>query len=374
MPQELISFFNAAQADDFIVIGIFAAIWMMLMFYIFQFLLRLALHKIPPAKNTTLPFSVIMIERNEEENLLKNLPGWLSIGYPNYEMLVVDDFSEDNSLTTLGVLRLNHPRLRLTGLNQDIRYSQKISRNIALKAASYDHVVFIHPSMEMPGHFWLPGMASAFAGNKKIVIGYINLTPSKGSLHKLYRMELFYQQIESMAYCLNGMPFVVTEENVAFTKQLYFDMNGFAGKIRNEFLNMELIYNEIIRRKETAVLPDATIALRLESKPGKQEFRELLLKSFRIQRKLGLFKRLVLKFFSLLRLLFIPAAIICLVIYPVLWPIVAGMISIFALSAFFIIRVLLKRLDEPQIFLSSLIYGMIRPYYQLVQRWMHFRK
>ncbi len=228
--------------------------------------------------------------------------------------------------------------------------------------------------MEMPGHLWLPGIASAFAENKKIVIGYIKLAPLKGSIQKLYRMELFYQQIESMAYCLNGLPFVATEENVAFTKQLYFDMNGFAGKIRNEFLNMELIYNEIIKRKETVVLPDSTTALQLESIPGNQEFKELLLKSFRLQTKLGLLKKSILKFFSLLKLLFIPAAITCLIIYPVLWPVVAGMVFIFSLSAFFIIRLLLKRLDEPQIFLSSLMYGIVRPYYQLVQRWMYFRK
>lgn len=62
----------------------------------------LSVYKIPPSGGESLPISVIMVERNEEEFLRKNLPGWLSLGYPAYELLVVDDFSQDDSLITLG--------------------------------------------------------------------------------------------------------------------------------------------------------------------------------------------------------------------------------------------------------------------------------
>jgi len=126
MMQELLAFSREIQTFDIVILSVSGSIWLLVMFYNIQFYLRLAFYKVPGSGSASVPVSVIMIVRNEEENLKKHLNGWLSMGYPNYEILVVDDFSEDNSLTVLGVLRQQHPRLKLTGLNQETRYSQNL--------------------------------------------------------------------------------------------------------------------------------------------------------------------------------------------------------------------------------------------------------
>jgi len=180
MPHELVAFFQDAGSVDFIFTGLVVAVWCLLVLYEVLFRIRLAFLKLPPVGNKVVPISVIMVERNEEENLKKNLQGWLSINYPNYEILVVDDFSEDHSLTIIGVLKLQYPRLKLTGLNQETRYSQKLSRNLALKAASFGHVVFVSPSAQMPESCWLYAIAGAFISGKDVLVGYTGLVPEKG--------------------------------------------------------------------------------------------------------------------------------------------------------------------------------------------------
>lgn len=48
------------------------------------------------------PVSVIICARNEGENLKEYLPSILEQDYPDYEVIVVNDCSEDNSYLILG--------------------------------------------------------------------------------------------------------------------------------------------------------------------------------------------------------------------------------------------------------------------------------
>ncbi|HNZ68462.1 MAG: glycosyltransferase [Bacteroidota bacterium] len=369
MPQELLFFFQNATWTDFLLPGLAALTWLLLLLYSLFNYFRLSVYKIPPSGGESLPISVIMVERNEEEFLRKNLPGWLSLGYPAYELLVVDDFSQDDSLITLGGLKLRYPWLKMTGLNQETRYSQKLSRNLALKAITSDQAVFVNPSMEMPDHHWLPAISSSFGRGRQMTVGYTAILPSPGFYHRLYRVESFFQQTESMAWCLNGLPFVANEENIAFKKQGYFDINGFAGYMREEYLNMEIIFNRIIRRRKTSVLPASNLVLRKEFHAGKREWRELLHRSFRLKSTLGFFKRSVLAFFGMLKMALLPLFILCVVLYPVLWIPLLALLTLLGIIMVISILRLQKRLNEPKIFIPSLIYGIIAPYIKVVVRW-----
>ncbi len=368
MLQQLVTFFQSAGTGDLIFTGSLALVWLLLLIYFVQFLLRLSFYKPPAPRGNEESISVVMVERNEEENLAKNLPGWLSIHYPSYELLVVDDFSGDNSVPTLGLLKHQYPRLKMTGLNQETRYSQKLSRNLAMKAVSHERVVFAVPSMEMPPPGWLAEINTAFENHKDVVIGYTGLVPANGLFHQLYRLESFFQQIQSMAFCLNGLPYVVSEENIAFVKNEYFGMNGFAGMMQEDFLNMELIFNKIIRRRKNAIFPVESHVLRKDIRVERQDYYELLLKLSRLKKSLGFFHRLFIALFTLLKLLFLPMLITGVFLYPPLWPVLAAMALLHTLVWMVAMKRLQNRLKEPKIFLSSCIYGLLVPFFRVAAR------
>jgi glycosyltransferase involved in cell wall biosynthesis len=375
MIQELVVFLREAQKFEIVILSIIGGTWFLLIFYNILFFLRLAFYKVPGSGAATTPITIIMIERNEGENLGKNLPGWLSMGYPDYEVLVVDDFSEDNSWTTVGLLRLQYPRLKLTGLNQETRYSEKLSRNIGLKAVSYDKVVFANPDMLTPDNHWLPAIATAFSRQKDVVVGYTRYSAVKGFFHTLFRVESFFQQSESMAFCLNGLPFVSLEENISFDKKSYFEISGFAGKIGEEFLNMEMIFNQVIRRKKNAVMLAGNLTLQKEMVAGKREFCDLLHKSFILKQTIKFRIRAVLWFFNLLKILYVPLLVACVVMYPPMWPVLTALFIILAIIRLIYLKRLQNRLNESGIFLSSLIYGMLIPYIRIFTNWKyHYRR
>ena len=55
---------------------------------------------VKPKKDTpkSIPVSVIVCAKNEYENLQKNLPILVAQNYPNYELVLIDDASSDDTL------------------------------------------------------------------------------------------------------------------------------------------------------------------------------------------------------------------------------------------------------------------------------------
>jgi cellulose synthase/poly-beta-1,6-N-acetylglucosamine synthase-like glycosyltransferase len=74
----------------------------------------------PLAKSTSLePLSVIICARNEAGNLDEFLPSVLTQDYPDFEVIVVNDCSEDNSYEVLNDLQKKYSHLKISTLNKD---------------------------------------------------------------------------------------------------------------------------------------------------------------------------------------------------------------------------------------------------------------
>lgn len=369
MPLDFLQHFQSWDTADFLLAGVVAGIWLLRFLYDLFFNGRLALQKVPPAGSASYPVTVFMVERNEEENLRTLLPDWLQMGYPSYEVLVVDDFSEDNSPAVLGFLRSQYPRLKVTSLNQETRFSEKLARNLALKAASHDVVVNIPPSAKVPDFHWLPGISAALARNHEVIIGYTGLVPQKGRAHIMYRVESFFRQMESMAFSLNRLPFVTSEENVAFLKKEYFRTGGLAGKIREEYLNLEMVINKIMKPGKVAVLPAANLSLRREMAVDSVVLNDLYHRSFRLRAHLRPAIRFSLRISEWTSILLIPGFLVLFLLYPGLWVIWVSLLIVKSLVYLLIIKRLQNRLQEQKIFVPSLLYGIIAPYYRLGVKW-----
>jgi glycosyltransferase involved in cell wall biosynthesis len=369
MAFDILPYFQALTVTDWIIIGALLLVWLFRFIYDLLFYGRLAFRKIPPAGLSSEPITVFMVERNEEENLRNNLPAWLQMGYPHYEILVVDDFSEDNTPGVLGLYRKEYPRLKITSLKQETRFSDKMARNLALKAASNEFVVMINAASLSPDDHWLPGISTVFSKGKHVVVGYNGIVPGQGFYHRLYRVESFFQQIQSMAYCLNGMPYVTNEENVAFFKGSYFDHGGLAGKIREEYLNLEMVINEVVRRGNVAVMPDGKLSIRKKVDVGRDEWKDLYHRYFRLKGYLKPGIRTMINLSGLLTMALPMVFAFLFISYPGLSLVWGGLLLLKLLFYLLIIKRLQARLNEPKIFVSSLIYALFAPYYKVFVQW-----
>ena len=88
------------------------------------------------------PVSIIICAKNEAENLERFLPSVLEQKYPEYEVVVVNDCSTDNTQEILNGLKEKYPHLYVTTIKPDnkFRHGKKMAVTIGIKAAKNNSV------------------------------------------------------------------------------------------------------------------------------------------------------------------------------------------------------------------------------------------
>jgi hypothetical protein len=137
---------------------------------------------------------------------------------------------------------------------------------------------------------------------------------------------------------------------------------------------MEMIFNHVIGRKKNAVLLEGNLSLERTLTAGKPEFRELFHKAFIIKQYLGFSIRFIRGFFNFLRIIYVPLLAGCAALYPFLWPELTALFIIMAIIRLISLKRLQNRLNETEIFVTSVIYGMLVPYIRIFTNWRYRNK
>lgn len=353
----------------------FATVFLIRFIYLVLFTARILFQKnIKTSSEISNPVSLILTVRNEENCLEKNLPSILSIDNADYEVIVVDDFSQDNSFLVLGKLKKEFKRLKISTLNEETRYSMKLSQNIAIKAAVNDWVLSVPVTLKNRGSNWLSAIEEELTENKTVVVSYSGIEPVSQFYNTLFRIENFWAYVKSTGFILNGLPFIYSDENVAFRKKEYFRIGGYGQKIKEPFANLELLINTFIRKKTSTVLFSTETSIRKSVTIQWSDYLDLLKKNFRIEKHLSNSKRAILAFEEGTRILFLPLAISVIILLPELWILFTSLLFIKIVAHLFIIKITQKRLNEAKIFISSLLYDSFIVYFKFFYRWYFNRR
>ena len=347
---------------------VFAVLFIIRILFLFLFTGRILFRK-KIAQTSPAPLSLIYTVRNEEIRLKNNLAPVLSINDVDFEVIVVDDFSQDNSFQVLGMLRGRSDRLKVSTLQQETRFSTKMAQNLALKAASYDWILSVPISYENATFEWISGISNALDNSKTVVISYSSAQNAGGFINRIYRIENYLSFTKSVGYILNNFPFIYSEENVAFQKKKYFEIGGHGLKISEAYANLELLINFFIRKQTTTILFQADTAIKKTEDLIWNDYLDILKKSLRIEKHLSGSKKAVLTFDETTKMLFPPLTVVVFILVFELWPLFSALLFIMLTARLFIIKIMQNRLNERKIFISSLIYDLIVPYFKFFYRW-----
>jgi len=202
-----------------------------------------------------LPLSVIITVRNNEDQLKGNLPAILEQDYPAFEVVVVNDRSEDDTKWVLREMEAAYPNLRVVEIAEHVLSQQgkKFGVAMGIKAATHEHLVFTEVDCIPATNQWLRHLSTGFAGGKEIVLGYVPLKRKRGIRNALIRFEHFYRSINFLAFSLNGNPFMGLGQNMAYTKELFFRGKGFASHIHVSSGYDDLMVNQHATRDNTSI-------------------------------------------------------------------------------------------------------------------------
>ncbi|WP_303923695.1 glycosyltransferase [Draconibacterium sediminis] len=375
MIRELLDTFNALTTIQLVVVVAVALLWLLRLLYLLFFPLRVLVKmKTKPFATEKAPLSVLMVVRNEEENCRETLPRLLNLENPDMEVVVIDDYSQDNTLSVLGLLKQRYQRMKLSSLSQETRYSEKLAQNIALKSAEKDWVLLYPVSAQNPSQDWLNEIGKTVTDQVLVKVAYTTVAANNNRFNKFYRIENFFQQVRSASYSLNGLAFVYNEENVAFKRAEYFKLGGFGLKVQEPYANLELVINRFIRKKNVKFCFNDKSILTKQVAAGLSEFKDLVRKSMRIEKHLSKWKQFVLLLDRLTQLFYpLSVAVVLLVAFK-LWPIIAVLVVVKLLVFMVIIKILQNRLNERKLFITSLVFSFIMPFYKLFFRWSFNRQ
>jgi len=177
-----------------------------------------------------IPLSVIISARNEANNLRQYLPAILQQNYPDYEVIVVNDCSYDESDMVLQDFEKQYPRLKVVTITEHDRFKtgKKFALTLGIKAAKNEHLLFTDADCEPASPNWVARMAANFTTGADIVLGYSPYRKRKGLLNAFIRFETLKSAINYLSAALTGDPYMGIGRNLAYTKTLFFNGKGFA--------------------------------------------------------------------------------------------------------------------------------------------------
>ncbi|PZX20765.1 cellulose synthase/poly-beta-1,6-N-acetylglucosamine synthase-like glycosyltransferase [Breznakibacter xylanolyticus] len=207
-----------------------AACLVQVLFYLI--VMRKVSRPFPTVHSSRLPaVSVVVCAKNEAANLSKFLPIILTQDYPQFEVVVVNDASTDDSDMVLAQMKISYPNLYYTTIPVDRRFlhSKKLAVNIGIKAAKYEHLLFTDADCMPESDHWIRLMMSGFASpGKELVVGYSPYARLKGMLNCWVRYETFWNGLQYLGFALMGKAYMGVGRNMAYTKSLFQRNSGFS--------------------------------------------------------------------------------------------------------------------------------------------------
>ncbi|MDR0544130.1 MAG: glycosyltransferase [Odoribacteraceae bacterium] len=176
--------------------------------------------------------SVIITAHNRAGRLRENLIGFLMQDYnkEKYEVIVVDDCSEDDTTDMLARLQEEYPWLRHTRVypNTKFRFTKKLAMNIGILSARHDALLFSEADCYPSSTAWARTMRSCFDSETAVVTGFSNFREGREafSWRRYFRFARF---LEMLRLTGEGMYLMGDGCNMGCRKSRYMRNKGFAG-------------------------------------------------------------------------------------------------------------------------------------------------
>lgn len=222
------------------------------------------------------PLSVILCARNEADNLRKILPAILEQDYPEFEVIVINDASTDETEDILGVMEEKYPHLYHSFTPDSARYisHKKLALTLGIKASKHDWLVFTETNCMPAGNQWLKLMARNFTPHTQVVLGYSGYDRAKGWLHKRVAFDTLFQSLRYLGFALAGKPYMAIGRNLAYRKELFFKHKGFSTYLNLQRGEDDLFINQIATGANTRVETDINARMRIQPVYSYKEWKE----------------------------------------------------------------------------------------------------
>ena len=176
----------------------------------------------PKNANLDQLISVIVVFKNELENLKILIPKLLEQDYPNFELILCDDFSNDASLAY--VERIDNSLVNVLKASTDLP-GKKAALKQAVTFAKGEYILVTDADCYPATKSWISSMSSRLRDNK-VVLGYSPHLTAPGWLNKFIRYETFLVALQYLSYAAANIPYMGVGRNLLYKKSLFISSDA----------------------------------------------------------------------------------------------------------------------------------------------------
>ena len=312
------------------------------------------------------PVSVIICARNEGDNLNRFLPLVLEQNYADYEVIVVNDGSCDDTEDIIKNLQKVYHNLYITNIPQETRIisHKKLAITVGVKAAKNEILLFTDADCRPLTPDWITTMVRNFDGQAEFVLGHGNYYREHGFISKMVSYDTLTIAMQYMGFALLGYPYMGVGRNMAYRRSTFFNHKGFAGFLHIASGDDDLLINAFGEKHNTRIEPSReaeTLSL------PKTTFRDWYYQKLRHLSTVDIYKsgsKMWIGLEPLTRGLFY-LTIILLAIFgynnPIVLAIAAGSFLLRFLIQFIIINLTARVYNDKKFGLSIILFDILLP-------------
>lgn len=211
-----------------------------------------------PQNNTPkkLPISVIVCAKNEEENVKNFVPLLLQQNYPDFEIVLIDDASRDETLEVFEQYEKQYSNIKLVKVENNEAFwgNKKFALTLGIKAAKNEYLLFTDADCYPKTTEWINEMSAQFSKEKTIVLGYGAYEKIKGSFfNKIIRFETLLTATQYFAWAKVGKPYMGVGRNMAYKREEFFRVRGFMDHMKIRSGDDDLFINQAANNANTTI-------------------------------------------------------------------------------------------------------------------------
>ena len=231
-------------------------VFLIQMIYYWIFFRKLAFYKEKKSDTNLQAVSVVVCAHNEFQNIREFLPMILEQDYPNYEVILVNDDSDDNTEFLLIDLKAKYPHFKVAKTNRTVSFvrGKKFPLSVGIKLAQNPVVLLTDADCYPQSKNWIRGMMSAYADEKtEFVLGYGKYEKKPGLLNRLVRYDTLHTGIQYLSAAIGGRPYMGVGRNLSYTKDIFVKNKGLTSHYKIPFGDDDLFVNKYAHKRNTSI-------------------------------------------------------------------------------------------------------------------------
>lgn len=212
--------------------------------------------------------SIVVCNKNNANGLKKLVPALLNQVYDNFEVILVDDFSSDESWQFMRSIA-NSKVIAIQAFTD--KPGKKVALSQGIAQAKHDWILVTDADCLPDGNQWVQTMMK-YTNKYDVVLGYGPNQKALDFVHHFARFETTMTALQYLTFALKDLPYMGVGRNLLYRKSLYHEVGGFASHNHLSSGDDDLFIQSIIGRADIGICVEQSTFMYSQSKGTWKEF------------------------------------------------------------------------------------------------------